>query len=89
MDKHIVARFALWLIRRWYNHKDRVLARRIYAVAADYDPHPSEPFSQTAADQYEEESRNRLGYYPGHDDDCTVRALTPFTISRCGCGPKP
>jgi len=45
MDRHLVARFALWAIRRWYKYKDRDLAQRIHLVAAEFDPRPSEPWT--------------------------------------------
>lgn len=45
MDRHLVARFALWFIRRWYKDKDRVLAQRIHLLAAEFDPHPGEPWT--------------------------------------------
>lgn len=47
-----------------------------------------EPFSQTRADLFEEEHREVAGFYAGHDDDCHDRLTVPFTLSRCGCGPK-
>lgn len=48
-----------------------------------------DPFSQTCADAFEEEARDRLGYYPGHNRFCSQRRYTPFTQARCGCGPRP
>ena len=50
---------------------------------------PEEPFSQTRADAFEEEARDRLGYYPGHSRFCPERRFVPFTQARCGCGPRP
>jgi hypothetical protein len=47
------------------------------------------PFSQTQADSFEEEHKEKFGYYAGHDTDCPERSTVPFTLSRCSCGPKP
>lgn len=47
-----------------------------------------EPFSQTRGDLFEEEVKAYMGFYPGHDEDCQDRFTVPFTLSRCGCGPK-
>lgn len=44
-DRHLVARFALWLIRRWYKHKDSTLAQRLHPLGAEFDPHPGEPWT--------------------------------------------
>lgn len=60
------------------------------AAMRDYEPEPDRlprfedpPFSQTTAEAWEEATRARLGYYPGHEPDCAERQ-TPFGIARCG-----
>lgn len=68
----------------WEHPASKVLQ----AAALHPAPAPSPPFSQTTAEAWEEATRARIGYYPGHEPDCAERQ-TPHGLARCGCGPKP
>lgn len=46
------------------------------------------PFSQTTAEDWEEQMREVLGYYPGHDEGCSLKTTAPFGEAKCNCGPK-
>jgi hypothetical protein len=39
-------------------------------------------------DQFVTEAYERLGYYPGHDENCP-EGQVPYEFSHCSCGPKP
>ena len=54
-----------------------------------YEPSlEDEPVSYVSIDDMLEAGRERLGYEPGHEADCSER-MTDFCLSKCSCGPKP